>query len=133
VEDQLTVEPPGQGRAQPAERAGYRAAIANSPAWITTKIHAQYFLAPEIKPWNIDVTTSSGGIVELRGELDDPEARAEAVRIAGATEGVTRVEDHLRVRGQPAVTLLAFNPCKRRGVLWPGRVVACRSRGSGCD
>jgi osmotically-inducible protein OsmY len=67
------------------------------PAWITTKVQAQYFVNPEIKPWNIDVTTSASGVVTLEGEVDSAEDKAEAVRIARQTEGVTRVEDRLRV------------------------------------
>ena len=70
------------------------------PGWITTKIQAQYFVNPEIKPWSIDVTTSSNGVVTLEGEVDSSEDRQEAVRIARATEGVTRVEDRLRTKGE---------------------------------
>ena len=73
-----------------------------APGWITAKIQAQYFVDPDVKPWNIDVTTTAGGIVELRGEVDNAEARTEAVRIARATDGVTRVEDHLRVASTTA-------------------------------
>jgi osmotically-inducible protein OsmY len=108
VDDQLVVATTGSATA-PADRAATaRAAerdttnVTTTPGWITTKIQAQYFLDPEIKPWNIDVTTSSGGIVELRGEVDSADDKAEAVRIAQATEGVTRVEDHLRIRGDAA-------------------------------
>jgi osmotically-inducible protein OsmY len=67
------------------------------PGWITTKVQAQYFVNPEIKPWNIDVTTSGSGVVTLEGEVDSAEDKAEAVRIASQTDGVTRVEDRLRV------------------------------------
>jgi osmotically-inducible protein OsmY len=67
------------------------------PGWITTKIQAQYFVNPEIKPWNIDVTTSGAGVVTLEGKVDSAEDKAEAVRIANGTEGVTRVEDRLKV------------------------------------
>jgi osmotically-inducible protein OsmY len=67
------------------------------PGWITTKVQAQYFVNPEIKPWNIDVTTSATGVVTLEGEVDSAEDKAEAVRIARETEGVTRVEDRLRI------------------------------------
>lgn len=69
-----------------------------SPAWITTKIQAQYFVNPEIKPWNIDVTTQNNGVVILEGVVDEPVDKTEAVRIARETEGVTRVEDRLRVK-----------------------------------
>jgi len=72
------------------------------PGWITTKIQAQYFIHPEIKPWNIDVTTANNGVVTLEGEVDSDDDKAEAVRIARSTEGVSRVEDRLRVRGEAA-------------------------------
>jgi hyperosmotically inducible periplasmic protein len=71
-----------------------------TPAWITTKIQAQYFLNPEVKPWNVDVTTGSGGVVTLEGEVEAAADRTEAVRIARETEGVTKVEDRLRVKGE---------------------------------
>jgi hyperosmotically inducible protein len=72
------------------------------PGWTTTKIQAQYFVNPEIKPWNIDVTTSSNGVVTLEGEVESADDRREAVRIAQGTEGVTRVEDRLRIKGEAA-------------------------------
>ena len=68
-----------------------------APAWITTKIQAQYFVDPDIKPWAVDVTTGSGGVVTLEGMVDSAEDKSKAVRIARETEGVTRVEDRLRV------------------------------------
>lgn len=68
--------------------------------WITTKIQAQYFTNPGLKPWNIDVTSSSAGVVTLRGEVDNATDKQQAVTIARNTEGVTRVEDNLRVRGE---------------------------------
>jgi osmotically-inducible protein OsmY len=99
VEDQITVR--GAERADAGNRdrevSPTTGVDATTPGWITTKIHAQYFLDPDVKPWNIDVTTSAGGIVELRGEVDNANAKAEAVRIARDTEGVTRVDDRLRV------------------------------------
>lgn len=69
----------------------------SEPGWITTKIHAQYFVNPDLKPWNIDVTTASGGVVTLEGTVDSQQDKSEAVRIARETEGVTRVEDRLRI------------------------------------
>jgi osmotically-inducible protein OsmY len=77
-----------------ATTAGDRA-----PAWITTKIQAQYVANSEIKPWNRDVTSSSTGVVALRGEVDEATDRDDAVRIARESDGVTRVDDQLRVRG----------------------------------
>ena len=97
----------GAADEQPTATSGEAAATRVEPAWITTKIHAQYFVSPEIKPWNIDVTTTADGVVTLRGEVDSQQDKAEAVRIARATEGVARVEDHLRVKGDPAAATAA--------------------------
>jgi osmotically-inducible protein OsmY len=88
VEDQLQV------RAGPTAP---RAVDETAPGWITTKIHAKYFVNPELKPWNIDVTTASGGVVTVEGTVDSEQDKSEAVRIARETEGVTRVDDRLRV------------------------------------
>ena len=108
VNDELRVEtagataakdPAATPDARPADdTVGTAGRDLETPAWITTKIQAQYFVNPEIKPWNIDVTTNSGGVVILEGEVDGAEDKAEAVRIARETEGVTRVEDRLRVK-----------------------------------
>jgi osmotically-inducible protein OsmY len=98
VDDRLAVAPETQADT-PTGTAG-RDDEGIEPAWITTKIQAQYFISPEIKPWNIDVTTASNGVVTLRGQVDTPRDKAEAVRIARETEGVARVEDRLRVKGE---------------------------------
>jgi osmotically-inducible protein OsmY len=110
VRDELTVrttEPSATPAAGPAAAAESGATgttggdgEAITPAWITTKIQAQYFLNPEVKPWNVDVTTASDGVVTLQGEVEAAADRTEAVRIARETEGVTRVEDRLRVKGE---------------------------------
>ena len=110
VQDELRVEtaaasadPRGPNAA--AETAGTTGrADSAEPGWITTKIQAQYFINPEIKPWNIDVTTSNAGVVTLEGEVDSADDKAEAVRVARATEGVSRVEDKLRIQGQASAT-----------------------------
>jgi hyperosmotically inducible protein len=107
VDNQLEVAAPAgrdtaAARERPVERSSPSPRASNDPAspgWITTKIQAQYFVNPEVKPWNIDVTTASDGTVTLRGEVDGAADGEEAVRIARATEGVTRVENQLRVSG----------------------------------
>jgi osmotically-inducible protein OsmY len=109
VADQLNVGPAAAGDATPAgaRQTGDRDLSPTSPSderapgWMTTKIQAQFFVNPEIKPWNIDVTTNSAGVVTLRGEVEDAADRDEALRIARETDGVTRVEDQLRVKGEP--------------------------------
>jgi len=88
------------------------------PGWITTKIQAQYFVSPEIKPWNIDVTTANNGVVTLEGEVDETADKTEAVRIARETEGVTRVEDRLRVKGEAASERADAEPDMERPDVW---------------
>ena len=98
VEDQLTID------ADRDRMAVRRGEPERSPGWITTKIQAQYYVHPGLKPWNIDVTTSPTGVVTLAGEIDSDADRTEAVKIASATDGVTRVEDRLRRKGEAART-----------------------------
>ncbi len=97
VDEQLTIAPDG-------DREVRRGEPERSPGWITTKIQSQYYLHPGLKPWNIDVTTSLSGVVTLAGEIDSDADRAEAVKIASATDGVTRVDDRLRRKGEVATT-----------------------------
>jgi len=76
----------------------------HTPAWVTAKIQSQYYLNPELKPWRIDVDTSSSSAVTLSGTVDSDSDRTEAVRIARATEGVTGVNNNLRVEPQGVAT-----------------------------
>jgi osmotically-inducible protein OsmY len=92
-------------------------------SWITTTIRAQYFAAPEIKRWNVDVTTTGRGQVILRGEVGGAEDRGAAVRIARATEGVKVVEDLLRVTAT-AATKAIVQPPERRDLWLTTRIQA---------
>lgn len=105
VNDELQVSTAETARAEPSPVAPGSDTIGTAgredertPGWITTKIQAQYFVNPEIKPWNIDVTTNSDGVVTLEGAVEETNDKTEAVRIARETEGVTRVEDRLRLQ-----------------------------------
>lgn len=116
VDDQLQIgtaaaatqaqEPSQQARGpeadeqQPTGTAGTEGRV--EAGWITTKIQAQYFMNPEVKPWNIDVTTTSDGTVTLSGEVEAEADRTEAARIARETEGVKSVNNRLRLKGEPA-------------------------------
>ena len=99
VDDQLVVgaiEPEPRNQPLPAgSPAATRGADDRDPAWITTKIRAQYYANPEIRPWNIDVTTNAAGVVTLSGTIEDAGDRQEAIRIARTTDGVTDVRDRL--------------------------------------
>ncbi len=108
VENKLLVRPADVG-ASDAQRHHTQDSAApgrngRTPAWITAKIQSQYYLNPELKPWRIDVDTASSGAVTLSGTVDSDTDRAEAVRIARGTEGVTNVTDNLRVQPQGVAT-----------------------------
>ena len=110
VDDQLVVgaiEPKPMNPPLPAGKPAVttRAAGDRDPAWITTKIRAQYYANPEIRPWNIDVTTNAAGVVTLSGTIEDAGDRQEAVSIARNTEGVTDVEDRLTTERRDTTNL----------------------------
>jgi osmotically-inducible protein OsmY len=65
--------------------------------WVTTQINARYFASRDVSPWNVDVTTTSDGVVTLSGTVGSEQGRQEAVRIARETDGVRRVDDRLRI------------------------------------
>jgi osmotically-inducible protein OsmY len=100
VNDQLTVAPEAVTASSEPEGG---ANGTHDAGRVTTRILAQYYVTPGLKPWNIDVTTSQDGVVTLEGRIDNDTDRAEAVRIARNTEGVTDVRDHLRA-GDVAAT-----------------------------
>ena len=99
VDDQLRV----QSETASSSKAADTSQDHDSAGWVTTKILAQYYVNPELKPWNIDVSTSGDGVVTLDGKIDNEQDRAEAVRIARSTEGVKDVRDRLRA-GDVAAT-----------------------------
>lgn len=65
-------------------------------AWITSQIHAKYFLDPDIKGLSIDVDTTDG-VVTLRGNVHSAAGRSQALAKARSTQGVTRVVDKLTI------------------------------------
>ena len=95
----------GEKTANAAERAAYNTANAGRSAgraiddgWIKSKIYAQY-----LADWNtvlndsyIDVDVNNN-MVTLNGTVKTAEAKARAVSIAKATDGVKGVKDNLRV------------------------------------
>jgi osmotically-inducible protein OsmY len=95
----------GEKTANAAERAADKTAAAGRNAgravddgWIKSKIYAQY-----LADWNtvlndsdIDVDVNNN-IVTLNGTVKSAQAKAKAVSIAKATDGVKGVRDNLRV------------------------------------
>ena len=113
VVDQLKIAPArGSNMAAKADRAEDKAARAGDKSanaakkagraiddgWIKSKIYAQY-----LADWNtvlddsdIDIDVQNN-MVTLNGTVKSPEAKAKAVSIAKATDGVKGVKDNLRV------------------------------------
>ena len=95
----------GEKAADKAERAGEKTAAAGrstgramDDGWIKSKIYAQY-----MADWNtvlndsdIDVDVNNN-MVTLNGTVKSAEAKAKAVSIAKATDGVKGVKDNLKV------------------------------------
>jgi osmotically-inducible protein OsmY len=65
-------------------------------ATITTKVEAKLTGDPEVSAFNVDVDTNDG-VVRLSGEVEKPEAKAEAEKLARETEGVRRVINDITV------------------------------------
>ena len=65
-------------------------------AWIHTKIVAKLIGDTKTPERNINVDVVEGAVT-LRGSVDTAEAKTEAERIAKETEGVTKVNDQLKV------------------------------------
>jgi osmotically-inducible protein OsmY len=95
----------GEKTANAAERAADRTAAAGRSAgravddgWIKSKIYAQYLADwnTVLNDSNIDVDVNNN-MVTLNGTVKTAEAKAKAVSIAKATDGVKGVKDNLRV------------------------------------
>lgn len=82
--------------ARDAER---RMTIERPDAWVTMKIQSKYFLDPQIKGNNIDVTTNEG-VVTLRGTVANEALKEQAAQIARDTEGALRIVNELKVGQQ---------------------------------
>jgi hyperosmotically inducible protein len=68
-----------------------------SDAWLVTKVKSKLAADPEVNSFNIDVDALDGQVI-LSGVVPAAQARAEAERIARATEGVRSVRNEIRVR-----------------------------------
>lgn len=80
-----------------AKSAGDKIGSSLDDAWIHTKLESKLIGDPQtpVRKINIDV---DNGIVTLRGDVPSADAKAEAQRVAGETDGVKRVNNLLRVR-----------------------------------
>ena len=72
-----------------------------SDAELIKAVDAALLYDPRVSSYNLNVD-ATGGVVTLRGVVDDLEAKHSAVLDARATTGVARVVDHVRVKSTPA-------------------------------
>ncbi|NJK30991.1 MAG: BON domain-containing protein [Deltaproteobacteria bacterium] len=66
---------------------------------IKTRVGARLAADPDVRRFQIDVDVLDR-VVTLRGDIEDPAAAEEAVRIAENTEGVERVINELQIVGE---------------------------------
>ena len=64
--------------------------------WITTKVQAKFFLDDDIKGHEI-IIDAREGVVYLKGTVESDTQKQVAETIARATDGVSRVENLLKV------------------------------------
>jgi hyperosmotically inducible protein len=81
----------------------FAAACAQSDIGLTTKVKAKLAADDTVKAYKIDVDTKNA-IVTLNGSVDNDAARAQAVQLARATDGVKDVVDNLKIEPPPAAT-----------------------------
>ena len=74
---------------------------ARSDAAVTTSVQAKFFADSTVKGHRIDVD-SEKGVVTLTGTVENDAQKARAVQLAQQVDGVTRVEDRLRVEAPRA-------------------------------
>jgi hyperosmotically inducible protein len=68
-----------------------------SDAWILTKVKSKLSADPQVNPFNIDVDVTDGRVT-LSGVVTSKGQSEEAERLAKATQGVTAVDNQIRVR-----------------------------------
>jgi osmotically-inducible protein OsmY len=72
-----------------------------SDAAVTVSVQAKYFADATVKGHRIDVDTEDG-VVTLNGTVESDAQKARAVQLAQQVDGVSRVEDRLRVEAPRA-------------------------------
>jgi hyperosmotically inducible protein len=87
-------------------------ACAKTDPGITTAVKSKFATDDTVKSYKIDVDTKDK-IVTLKGEVDTEAAKARAIELARATEGVRDVVDDLTVTPAAAPTTGVDEPQKR--------------------
>lgn len=105
-----TTPPPAAEQGAPASKPG--AAVSGDPqparkvadvandAIISSKVKAALVESAEVKGADVDVDTVKGSVT-LKGAVSSHAQSARAVQIAGAVDGVAKVENQLMVKATP--------------------------------
>jgi len=113
VHDRLMLtagQPPERGAVATSGTGGGTPAPSHQPgsgmaddAMLTARVQSKFFVDPQVKGRNIEVTAQRG-VITLKGEVGSEQERAQALLLARTSDGVARVEDHLVVAApaQPA-------------------------------
>ena len=122
--------PAPQGARQEAREAGQatkdtakKTGNAVTDGWITMKVHSQFIPEDALEGSDIDVDTKNG-VVTLNGTVVTEAGKARAIAIAKATDGVTSVNDRLRIGAAADVSASAREA---------GRDAAAKTREAGRD
>ena len=84
----------GEKLGNQVEKAGANIGVALTDTEITTKVKAAIFAEPGLKTLQISVDTVKG-VVTLTGSVDTPSQSDMAKTLAGAVDGVSKVENRL--------------------------------------
>jgi len=96
--------------------------------WITTRIQAQYFADKDVHARYIDVGTRDGRVT-LRGYVESRAVLDHVASIAAHTEGVTAVDNQLKIGQAPAdVVDRARSAAADAAIATSGRVEAAAER-----
>jgi hyperosmotically inducible periplasmic protein len=76
-------------------------------AWITAKVKWFYVGEESLKGSDINVDTNNH-VVTLKGTVATAGGKARALELAKETDGVSRVDDHLVVKAEPAKTKATY-------------------------
>jgi hyperosmotically inducible protein len=106
-----------------------------SDGWITMKIHSQFVPEDALEGSDIDVDTRNG-VVTLTGTVPSAAAKARAVALAKATDGVKNVTDQTRIGAPRSATGEAAREAGRdtaAATREAGRDTAAATREAGRD
>src|SRR5262249_7754657 len=78
-----------------------------SDAWITAKVKWFFVGEDSLKGSDITVDTNNH-VITLKGTVATAAGKARAIELAKETDGVSRVDDHLVVRAEPAKTKATY-------------------------